>query len=461
MHSASRGYRGARGSQGKGRFQSHSNFTPSAKLQEGLSESAIDSVSINSIRLDSTKEVEATNVVALGSYDWVDHSIPTIVIPASKHIGAPPLWKEPSLPLQLEPDTGDSFIDQNTARLPMHPLEPMFRAISVTQEQFKNTINFSEEKIDVVTDRNSLRKLMRFIISHGPNRDHRPGSNREFRIDVQLALNGRTLVLTRHEENLVDKSTGFKGYGHNFEKATTEASPPLLATNSGRTHISHLRSTGHHRITRYDLLGLRFLVRYEVDSMESTPKTKYTDIAPKDELDELTAALAQTSLLESKSAILHKPKLTPKKPESIVDVPQSELRHVIHGTFIPQDRVLELRTIKSIFQERLYPQLFLSQTPVLKLAKQLDGRIDAIQVYDKEIEEMKEAHNRLAPEFATLVELLKQIRGVAKKRNLIGHDRPFALYWSGKGDLKVHTIKYGYSGNLLSAKELWSLGNPQ
>ncbi|CAE6423484.1 unnamed protein product [Rhizoctonia solani] len=454
MSSAFRGYRGGRGSRGKGRFQSHPNFAPSVKLQEGLSDEVLDSITINDIRSNITDQVEATNVASLGSYDWVDHSIPTIVIP-----GAPPLWKEPSLPLQLDPDTGDWFIDQNAARLPMRPLEAMFRAISVTQEQLGNKTKLSEEKIDIVTDRNSLRKLMRFITFHGPNRDHRPGRNREFRIDVQLTSNGRTLVFTRHEENSIDKSTGFKGYGHSFEKAVTEDAPPLLATNSSRTHISRLKPTGHHRVTRYDLLGLRFLVRYEVDAMESASMVEHTNTIRKDDLDDLTAALAQASLLESKTAILHKPKPAPKKPENIVDVPQSELRHVIHGSLISQSQVLELRTLKSVFEvpwNDVYPQLFLSQTPVFKIAKQLDGRIDTIQAYTNDSDEMKEAHKTFAPEFATLIELLKQIRDFAKKRNLVGHDRPFALYWSGTGDLKVRGIRHGYAGNLLQAKELES-----
>ncbi|EUC62025.1 geranylgeranyl pyrophosphate synthetase, putative [Rhizoctonia solani AG-3 Rhs1AP] len=459
MSSAPRGYRGnrgnrgSRGNRGKGGFQSRSNFIPSAKLQEGLLDGEIESISVATIRSNATDKVEATNVTSLGSYNWVDHSIPTIVIP-----GAPPSWTEPNLPLQLEPDVGDSFIDQNTARLPMHPLEPMFRAIDVTQKQLGSNFKLANESIDIVTDRNSLRKLTRFISSHGPNRDPRPGSNREFRIDVQLASNGRTLVLNRHEEDSVRKSTGFNGYGHNFEKATTEEIPPLLATNSTRTHISRFKSTGHHRITRYDLLGLRFLVRYEVDAMESAPPAEHKTVVRKDDVDDLAAALAQTSLLESTT--LPKPRLVTKKPEPIIDVPHSELRHVIHGNLISQSQVLELRTIKSSLQvpwSDVYPQLFLSQTPVFKVAKQLEGHVDAIQTYTDGSDGMKEAHEKLAPDFVALVELLKQIRNIAKKQGLVGHNRPFSLYWSGTGDLKVRAVRsYDHLKGLLTAEELES-----
>ncbi|KAH7340656.1 hypothetical protein B0J17DRAFT_715846 [Rhizoctonia solani] len=447
------GYRGSGGYRGRGGFQSHSNSVPSAKLQEGLLDGEIESISAATIRSDAIGEVKATNVVSLGSYTWVDHSTPTIIIP-----GAPPSWKEPDLPLQLEPDMGDSFIDQNAARLPMRPQEPMFRAISVTQKQLGKDFKLSNENIDIVTDRNSLRKLTRFISAHGPNRDPRPGSNREFRIDVQLASNGRTLVLNRHEVDTVRKSTGFNGYGHNFEKATTEEAPPLLATNSTRTHISRLKPTGHHRITRYDLLGLRFLVRYEVDAMDSTPAEERTGTARKDELDDLTAIFAQTSLRESTATVLPKPRPAPKKPENIIDVPQSELRHVIHGSLIPQSQILELRTIKSVFQvpwSDVYPQLFLSQTPIFKIAKQQNGRVDAIQTYTNESDGMKEAHKNLTPDFVSLIELLKRVRNMAKKQGLVGHNRPFTLYWSGSGDLKVRAMRaHEHPKNLLSAAEL-------
>jgi hypothetical protein len=69
-----------------------------------------------------------------------------------------------------------------------------------------------------------------------------------------------------------------------------------------------------------------------------------------DELDDLTKALAQTSLSESKPSNESKPKTTLKKPETIINVPDSELRHVIHGELVPQADVLELQTVKSIYE---------------------------------------------------------------------------------------------------------------
>lgn len=255
--------------------------------------------------------------------------------------------KELELPFQLELDSGESFSDQNTNRLPLSPFEPMFRAIKVTQKQLGNDFKFSDENLDIITDRNNLRKLMRFITSHGPNRDPRPGSNREFRIDIQLALNGRTLVLTRRDDKTVE-SPRFKSYGRNFEKAATEHVAPILTSNSSRTVISRLQSTGHHRITRFDLLGLRFLVRYEVDAMILKPLAKAED-EDEGNLDFLIKAFARTSLLDSKLATKPIPVPALKKPESIVDVPNSELRHIVHGELVPQANILELQTLKNVY----------------------------------------------------------------------------------------------------------------
>lgn len=438
---SSRGYRG-RG----GRFQPREKPDLS-KLQEGLSNIEIGAIALPT--RDPEEEVDITDVVALGSYNWVDHTIPTIVIP-----GNPAMWKEPELPLQLDPDSGNSFIDQNTARLPLNPLEPMLRAISVTQKQLGNDFNLADESIDVVTDRNNLRKLMRFITFNGPNRDPRPGSNRPFRIDVQLAPNGRTLVLTRRDEKTIDDSTRFKGYGHNFEKNTTEHIAPFLATNHTRTLISRLESTGYHRITCFNLSGLRLLVRYEVDAMISAPpvNTSADDAGSEDELDDLSKALAQTSLTNTPTA---KPGPKPffKKPATIVELPGSELRHVIHGELVPQAQVLELRTLKSVFEVTwtdLYPQLLLSQTPTVKVAKQLDGRIDSIQTYTEDSQEMRRAHASLSPDFAALSVVLTEIQDFAKEQKPTG--RPFAIWWSGEGDLKIRAIER--DDHLLSQKDL-------
>jgi hypothetical protein len=227
----------------------------------------------------------------------------------------------------------------------------MIRAISVTQANLGQNSKLSDEGIDIVTDRNNLRKLMRFIGANGPNQDPRPNRNRsrEFRIDAQLAQNGRTLVLTRYEESTVDSATSFKGYGHNFELAVTVERPPLVAVNQSRTVVSRFKTTGYHRIIRYDLLGLRFMVRFEVDAMGDEPPSSPSVAESQNEVDDLAELLAGTIISQPTSA---PPKLAakmPTKPAELISVEGSDLRHILYGEQVSQASLIELATLSSKF----------------------------------------------------------------------------------------------------------------
>jgi len=90
----------------------------------------------------------------------------------------------------------------------MYPFEPMFQAVTATPTC---TANFRE--IDLVTNRNSLRKLLNFASGD---------VDKNFRIDLDVIHS--TLFLTRHEqssEELTQKMLS-QSYGHNFERACTE-----------------------------------------------------------------------------------------------------------------------------------------------------------------------------------------------------------------------------------------------
>ncbi|KAG8745967.1 hypothetical protein FRC10_006530 [Ceratobasidium sp. 414] len=438
-----------RGYRGRGRFQPQHSDPRSSKLLEGLSTQDLCSIPVPATdRTDGGDNVEITNVVALGSYNWVDHSVPTIIIP-----GSPTLWKEPTLPLQLSPDTGPTFIDQNTARLPKSPFEPAIRAISVIRGDLNNNPRISDEGIDVVTDRNNLRKLMRFICANGPNRDLRRHRNREFRIDAQLAPNNKTLVLTRYDESAVDDSTQFKGYGHNFEEAATKAHPPIVAVNQTSTVLSRLKTSGYHRIIRYDLLGLRFMVRFEVDAMtdEASPLLETSNV--QENVDDLADLFANASISEAHPTPLKPVVQVPNKPVRLISPQGSELRHVVHGELVPQSSLVELATLTSKFDitwSDIYPQLFLSQTPILKVAKHVDGMVSTIQTYTEATEAVQKAHSDLNQDLRALVTLLAQMRAVVTKHK--GMKKPISFHWSGSGDLRVRTVER--RGNLFSAEEL-------
>lgn len=97
---------------------------------------------------------------------------------------------------------------------------------AVNRVSTQNKEIFDWASVDFVTDRNNLRKLLRWI--GGPVND--------FRIDVQLA--GKTIMLNRWENRYQEQMSG-KTYGFNFELASTKAAPGCE------------KSTGHHRIVQY------------------------------------------------------------------------------------------------------------------------------------------------------------------------------------------------------------------
>lgn len=84
--------------------------------------------------------------------------------------------------------------------------------------------------VDFLTDRNGLRKLLRWISQSSGKSD--------FRIDTQL-VGKKTVVLNRWEPVAVEYQSG-NSYGFNFQKAVTE--PALPGTQ---------RSAWHHRIVTY------------------------------------------------------------------------------------------------------------------------------------------------------------------------------------------------------------------
>ena len=115
-----------------------------------------------------------------------------------------------------------SFIDQNRHRVPQYPLLPLALAIDHLSP------DFDYSSIDIVTDRNNLRKLLRWVNGTIAS---------DFRVDLQLA--GSTVLFTRYEPTKVEIDSGRLGYGRNFEQYTTKR---LAGCEN---------STGHHRIITY------------------------------------------------------------------------------------------------------------------------------------------------------------------------------------------------------------------
>lgn len=223
-------------------------------------------------RLAPLANASVTGVEHLASYSWIDAPTPTIAVP-----GVPPSWCGASTPRQLQQDSGFVYVAQNAARHPESPMEPLFRALCIENPSFNL---FS---VDIISDRNNIRKLLSFIdpssAAHGV---------KSFTMRME-AVNG-TVILHR-EEKLTKEFIGpnkFRGYGHEFEKAYT------------RNEIS--RSTGHHRIISYFFGGLRFIIRHETDGyVDTETPTQSSNKEPT--RDDLAGLLESLSISQSKAPL--------------------------------------------------------------------------------------------------------------------------------------------------------------
>ncbi|MCJ1241821.1 hypothetical protein MMC14_009827 [Varicellaria rhodocarpa] len=282
-----------------------------------------------------------TNVKHLSSYNWIEAPTPTIAVP-----GSPPLWSAPRVPRQLKKDSGLIYIAQNAARHPDSPLEPLFRALYITNP------SFDIRPIDVVTDRNNIRKLLSFI---------NPGSTRNgletFTINIEITKN--TAIFSR-EETTTHEFIGlheFRGFGHEFEKVYTTS------------QISG--STGHHRIISYRFSDLNFIVRHETDG--------YVDA------DIRIPSNSKEPVNDSLSSMLGSLSLSPTNKPPNTTPAGSKLAIKEEGQVVPLESNLEIKTRvfhKPLEIQDIAPQLWASQTFKLVRAYHHKGTFQRPEVED-------------------------------------------------------------------------------
>lgn len=337
-------------------------------------------------------EATITNVKHLASYNWIEASTPTIAVP-----GSPARWSPLREPQQLKKDSGKIYIAQNAARHPDSPLEPLFRSLYIEQPSFD--IN----PIDIVTDRNNIRKLLSFIQPKIVKRDLE-----SFTIQVEMAA--QTAIFCRDETATSEwiAPNEFKGFGHEFEKSYT---------------VSQVKdSTGHHRIVQYQLGGLNFLVRHETDGYIEEKVTGPKNPVTQDKL---------TSMLESLS-------LSPATVPTNEDVAQSKLAIKKEGRVVPRESTLEIKT--RVFHRPLEfsdfaPQLWVSQTPKLVRAYHQRGVFSTPEVEDVSVvlKVWEKCHQE---DIKKLIALLNRVISVTRN-------------WSGSS-----TLQYDSSTDKLFVKKV-------
>lgn len=142
---------------------------------------------LESLETVAAAAASITDVKHLSSYNWIEASTPTIAVP-----GSPPLWSPPTKgPQKLAKDSGLIYIAQNAVRHPESPLKPLFRALYMSDP------SFDMRSVDLVTDRNNIRKLLSFV-NPGLSR----GGLEPFTIDVEVldnSNNNKTAVFCRAE----------------------------------------------------------------------------------------------------------------------------------------------------------------------------------------------------------------------------------------------------------------------
>ncbi|KAK3339819.1 geranylgeranyl pyrophosphate synthetase [Lasiosphaeria hispida] len=149
--------------------------------------------------------------------------------------GHAPLWQDVALPITIPRDRSTPSTGGSGWTTTKNPFEQVLQAAAVMSPDFRL------DKVDIVTTRNSLRKLLDFC-------DGR--SQQSFRVNISLVKN--TLFIEQYGTAFMAfQSTG---WGHNFEKTFTRFPVGLEA------------STTHDRYLHYPIGDLNCVVGFEVDA---------------------------------------------------------------------------------------------------------------------------------------------------------------------------------------------------
>ena len=196
------------------------------------------------------------NFSSIASYSWFEGASPFIAVPGvssgqilndlayTKVLGHPRIWS--NAPSRVPADSGICFVDGNGAHMGHRsPLLPIFAAIDTLRD------NFPYRDLDLVTDRNSLRKLLRCIDQQ---------SNRAFRIDIDLV--GKTCLFTRREESSMETINEFRGYGHEYEKAATKSRRGSEGEVSHHRIVTYVSRHHHDEIIMWLTSNVRIFVDY-------------------------------------------------------------------------------------------------------------------------------------------------------------------------------------------------------
>ncbi|KAK6517517.1 hypothetical protein TWF281_004168 [Arthrobotrys megalospora] len=367
----------------------------------------IGSIDHATLEPSSSPVSSLTSCELLCTYNWQNSKKLEIEIP-----GHAPVWQDKQLPITLPQDRGTYFVDQNAARLPEYPFESLFRAAVSMNPSFRF------DDIDIVVNRNSLRKLLDF--SKGVSQDN-------FRVNLLIVNN--TLFIERCERSatmMIRGSHQTPGYGKSFEQAFTR-SPDGMD-----------RGAGHHRVLQYSLGELNCAVQFEVDACyqnesEEEEGEELPDRGVRLVIDTYDPLLKDTRTeesLHSKMENLNIATSSSKRPltsKSALSRPSPSSRTGPNATkliasigkldqVMPQSSALELKTTaKHRGTGKYLPQLWFGRTPWLIVGHHTNGKFDELKITNLKSEDFVGWETKNQTALQKMVRVLEQLRDVAKK----------------------------------------------
>lgn len=305
--------------------------------------------------------------------------------------GLPRVWKGIKTPFFLSSNDKEriEYIDQNRFRLPKFPLLPLVAAI----DQIKPQFDFSS--IDIVTDRNNLQKLMKWIGKRvSPELD-------DFRIDIQVI--GKTVLFIRYELRNTERGRRGKTFRKNFDECLSQYPPGFECSTSNHRIIRYVRRHFLHRYintfligprTKKDYGGIQMLVRFKVDAFCPSDGEAFGAKGNEDE-----------SLVDNATLVA-----------ALRTISCDDLNIISGGTLVPQSQIIKLHTRHQwpaslgLDWDKYYPQIFLSQTHRLLLGTHTQGRIKRIREYTSGDDIVHKQKGKQQHELDKLCVLLKAIR---------------------------------------------------
>jgi hypothetical protein len=330
-------------------------------------------------------------------------------------IGSPAKWSPPVKHPKLNPDSGLRFVDQNAARYEEYPMEPAIRSVL----QMKPEYDFGS--LDIVTCRSTLNNLLR-ALSRRPDSDL---IEKPFEFGVEII--GDVVLFIRKEFHNTELVQGFKGYGRNFPGAYTSWEKETR------------KSTSHHRVAEFNLIGLKYLIRYESDGYlpdkilaepdSSKPDEKTTNkgsiSASIDELasDDIFSTMNITSEEETASS-------------------RGKLKILAGGKLVSQSATMDIKTRaghREVEIDQHMQTFWLSQTPSLITAYHSYGVFSRIEILDvTERVRIWEARNK---------QLLRQLDGLVRAiRDIVREtlSQKCHVRYTGEGVIEIyeHNVEY-------------------